>query len=129
MRILHAALPADWERARADGSYDISSRGVTLVDEGFVHACTLAQVGGVLDRYYADVDAVDLLVIDLDRLDHEGAQVLWEDVAGATDGPYPHVYGVVPAHTVVDVVRLDHQPGEPWPVPAIDDVATAPSSP
>ena len=35
MRILHAALPDDWSRARLDGSYDVSTRGRTLVDEGF----------------------------------------------------------------------------------------------
>ena len=126
MRILHAALPDDWQRARLDGSYDVSTRGRSLVEEGFIHASTLAQLPGVLDRFYADVPAVDVLVVDLDRLDHEGAQVLWEDVNGADDGPYPHVYGVIPVQTVVDVVRLGHSPGEPWPRPDITDVASGP---
>ncbi len=126
MRILHAALPDDWARARQDGSYDVSTRGVSLVEQGFIHASTAAQLPGVLDRFYTDVPAVDVLVIDLAMLDHEGAQVLWEDVPGAPDGPYPHVYGVVPAQTVVDVVRLEHVPGEPWPVPDVADVATGP---
>ncbi|MGN6302994.1 MAG: DUF952 domain-containing protein, partial [Angustibacter sp.] len=58
MRILHAALPDDWSRARLDGSYDVSTRGRTLVDEGFIHASTLQQLPGVLDRFYADVPAV-----------------------------------------------------------------------
>src|SRR5690349_21764590 len=100
MRILHVALPEDWARAREDGSYDVSSRGVSLVDEGFIHASTLDQVGGVLDRYYADVPAVDLLVVDLDRLDHEGAQVEWEQVGDV--GLFPHVYGVIPCQTVTE---------------------------
>ncbi|GAB3592879.1 hypothetical protein GCM10027446_14250 [Angustibacter peucedani] len=125
MRILHAALPEDWARAREDGSYDVSTRGRTLVDEGFIHASTLAQLPGVLDGFYADVAAVDLLVVDLDLLDHEGAQVVWEDVPGA-DVPFPHVYGVIPAQTVVDVVRLEHEPGTLWSVPDVEDVATAP---
>lgn len=126
MRILHAALPDDWARGRADGSYDVSTRGVSLVEQGFIHASTLAQLPGVLDRFYADVPAVDVLVVDLAMLDHEGAQVLWENVAGADDGPYPHVYGVIPTQTVVDVVRIEHSPGEPWPVPDVVDVATGP---
>ncbi|GAA4345698.1 DUF952 domain-containing protein [Angustibacter luteus] len=126
MRILHVALPADWARGHDDGSYDVSTRGVSLVDEGFIHASTLAQVGPVLDRYFADVAEVDLLVIDLDKLDHEGAQVIWEHVAGS-DAPFPHVYGVIPAQTVVDVVRLEHAPGGPWEVPQIADVATGPA--
>lgn len=125
MRILHAALPQDWARARDDGSYDVSTRGRSLVDEGFIHAATLAQLPGVLDRYFTDVEALDVLVIDLDRLDHEGAQVLWEDVEGS-DAPFPHVYGVVPVQTVVDVVRLEHTPGASWAVPHIEDVATGP---
>jgi uncharacterized protein (DUF952 family) len=125
-RILHAALPDDWARARQDGSYDVSTRGRSLVDEGFIHASTLAQLPGVLDRFYADVPAVDVLVIDLALLDHEGAQVLWEDVPGAGDGPYPHVYGVIPTQTVMEVVRLEHSAGEAWAVPQVADVATGP---
>lgn len=126
MRILHAALPEDWARARRDGSYDVSTRGRTLVEEGFIHASTLRQLPGVLDRYYGDLPAVDVLVIDLAMLDHEGGQVLWEDVPGADDGPYPHVYGVIATQTVVAVVRLEHSPGEAWSVPAIEDVASGP---
>src|SRR4051812_42578877 len=118
MRILHVALPQDWARGHDDGSYDVSTRGVSLVDEGFIHASTMAQVGPVLDSYFGDVAAVDLLVIDLDKLDHEGAQVVWEHVDGSPS-PFPHVYGVIPAQTVVDVVRLEHEPGQPWPVPDI----------
>lgn len=125
MRILHAALPHDWARAREDGSYDVSTRGRSLVDEGFIHASTLAQLPGVLDGFFADVAAVDLLVVDLDRLDHEGAQVVWEDVEGSST-PFPHVYGVIPAQTVVDVVRLEHEPGTSWRVPEVTDVATGP---
>src|SRR3954447_2973844 len=124
MRILHVALPDDWARAAEDGSYDVSTRGISLVDEGYLHASTLAQLGGVLDGYYADVAAVQVLVIDLDRLDHEGGQVVWEQVGDV--GLFPHVYGAIPTQTVVDVVRLEHEPGSPWVVPEIADVATAP---
>jgi glutathione S-transferase len=126
MRIVHVALPQDWARARQDGSYDVSTRGASLVEEGYIHASTLAQARGVLDRYYGDLPEVDLLVLDLDKLDHEGAQVVWEPVTGASDGPYPHVYGVIPTQTVVDVVRLTHAPGEPWHVPDVPDVVTGP---
>jgi glutathione S-transferase len=128
MRILHVALPDDWARARRDGSYDVSTRGVSLVEEGYIHASTAVQLPGVLARFFADVPAVDLLVMDLAMLDHEGAQVLWEDVTDADDGPYPHVYGVVPAQTVVDVIHLEHQPGTSWSVPEVADVATGPGA-
>ncbi len=128
MRILHAALPADWSFARDSGSYDVSTRGVSLVETGFVHACTAAQLPGVLHRFYADVQALDLLVIDVQRLEREGASVAWEPVEGADDGPYPHVYGVVPTVAVVQVLRLEHEPATPWRLPDLStyDVATGP---
>ena len=128
MRILHAALPEDWTAARESGSYDRSTRGVTVAEADFVHASTAAQLPGVLQRFYADVEAVDVLVIDVDRLEHEGATVRWEDVPDVDDGPYPHVYGLVPAVAVVDAVRVTHSPGDPWSLPDLSsyDLATGP---
>ena len=128
MRILHAALPADWAVAHENGSYDTSTRGVTLAEADFVHASTAAQLPGVLARFYADVPAVDLLVIDIERLEHEGATVRWEPVEGAGDGRYPHLYGVVPTVAVVEAVRVDHEPGSTWSLPDLTsyDLATGP---
>lgn len=127
MRILHAALPADWAVARESGSYDTSTRGVTLAEADFVHASSATQLPGVLAQFYADVPAVDLLVIDLERLEHEGATVRWEPVAG--EGRYPHIYGVVPTVAVVEVVRVAHEPGQTWSLPDLSsyDVATGPA--
>jgi uncharacterized protein (DUF952 family) len=116
LRIAHVALPHDWERAEANGSYDVSTRGVSLVEADFVHAATASQLPGVLDRFYSDVPDVVLLVLDVARLEHEGASVVWEHVEGA-DEPFPHVYGVVPVVAVVDQVRMAHLPGEPWTMP------------
>jgi uncharacterized protein (DUF952 family) len=116
LRIAHVALPADWERAEANGSYDVSTRGVSLVEADFVHAATLSQLPGVLDTFYADVPDVVLLVLDVARLEQEGASVVWEHVEGA-DEPFPHVYGVVPVVAVTDRVRPAHLPGEEWTLP------------
>jgi uncharacterized protein (DUF952 family) len=116
LRIAHVALPVDWERAEANGSYDVSTRGVSLAEADFVHAATASQLPGVLNTFYADVPDVVLLVLDVGRLEHEGAAVVWEHVDGA-DQPFPHVYGVVPVVAVVDRVRLAHLPGDPWTIP------------
>jgi uncharacterized protein (DUF952 family) len=116
LRIAHVALPHEWERAEANGSYDVSTRGVSLVEADFVHAATASQLPGVLDRFYADVPEVILLVLDVDRLEHEGATVVWEHVADVGE-PFPHVYGVIPVVAVVDRVRLAHLPGDPWTMP------------
>lgn len=128
MRILHAALPEDWSKACEDGSYDVSTRGTTIVEVDYVHASTATQLPGVLERYYSDLAAVDLLVLDCERLEHEGANVVWENPHSAPDGPYPHVYGVVPVAAVVEVLRVEHEPGVGWALPDLveHDVATGP---
>jgi uncharacterized protein (DUF952 family) len=128
MRILHAALPQDWSKAREAGYYDVSTRGTTIVEVDYVHASTAAQLPGVLDRFYSDVQAVDLLVVDVDRVEHEGATVVWEQPHDVSDGPYPHVYGVVPVSAVVEALRVEHVPGSGWQLPDLSayDVATGP---
>ncbi|WP_030163387.1 DUF952 domain-containing protein [Spirillospora albida] len=99
--LLHIAERHHWESARDTGAaYSMSTLGRTLAEEGFIHCSSdLAQVEGVLDRYYADVDRRDLLllVIDASALD---APVRHEP---AGDEVFPHVYGAVPISAVIDV--------------------------
>jgi uncharacterized protein (DUF952 family) len=90
------------------GRYEVSTRGRTLAEEGFIHAAFERQVEAVLDRYYADVDDVVLLVIDRGAV---GAPVIDEIVAGER---YPHIYGALPVAAVVDAVPTARQPGMPW---------------
>jgi uncharacterized protein (DUF952 family) len=106
--IYHAALPADWEAAVRAGRYEVSTRGRSLADEGFIHAAYERQVEDVLNRYYADVDEVVLLVIDRGTV---GAPVLDESVAGEQ---YPHIHGALPVAAVVDAVPWTREPGRPW---------------
>jgi uncharacterized protein (DUF952 family) len=100
--IFHIAVRADWEAARAAGGpYEISTRGRTLRDEGFIHACrTLAQVGKVRRAFYVDLADLVLLVIDTGRLD---APVRDEPADGDV---FPHIYGPVPLTAVVDARPL-----------------------
>src|SRR5688572_5844597 len=42
--LYHAALPADWTAAAAAGVYTMSTRGVTLEQEGFIHCSYRHQV-------------------------------------------------------------------------------------
>ncbi len=92
----------DWAAALDSGRYEVSSRGMMLAEEGFIHASTAGQAEGVLQRYYADCDADQLLVLVLDigRLEATGSPVRWDDVPGQPE-PFPHVYGpIVPQATV-----------------------------
>jgi uncharacterized protein (DUF952 family) len=112
MRVLHVADRAEWARAQVTGRYEVSSRGLTLADEGFIHTSTSRQVDGVLSRYYADLDPADLvlLVIDIKALEAAGSPVRWDEVAGAP-APYPHVYGPIDPAAVVAALPIGGTPG------------------
>jgi glutathione S-transferase len=101
--IFHIALPDDWAAAQAAGEYTVSTRGVSLADEGFIHAGEdLEQVEFVRSLAYADVADLVLLVIDESKL---GVPVKREAVpqVGRT---FPHIYGPVPVAAVVEVREL-----------------------
>ena len=101
MRIFHVATVADWEDARASGSYTTSTRGRTLAEEGFIHASREDQWREVLRRWYADVgEPLVLLEIDTDLL---RVPVVEEPVGEET---FPHVLGPIDPDAVVAVVPL-----------------------
>ena len=64
--IYHIAAAADWERAVRDGQYTMSTRGLTLAEQGFIHASTADQVALVANAFYQGEPDLLLLVIDTD---------------------------------------------------------------
>ena len=89
MRIFHLATKADWDAALASGAYTTSTYGVTLADEGFIHASRADQWEGVRERFYAEVvEPLVLLEIDTDLL----------DVPVVEEPPAPGLERDVPAH-------------------------------
>ena len=89
-----------WEAAAAAGQYRISTRGRTLQEEGFIHACFADQVDGVARRYYADVrEPMVVLAVDVCLV---GCEVRLEVPPGAADA-FPHLYGPIPVGAVVAV--------------------------
>lgn len=104
--IFHIATRADWEAARASGTYTTSTHGRSLEEEGFIHAARRDQVGEVFRRHYRGVRVpLVLLTIDPARL---RAEVREEQVGEET---YPHVHGPVETAAVVDVRPLDRRGG------------------
>jgi uncharacterized protein (DUF952 family) len=103
--ILHITERALWDAAREHGTYEMSTRGRTLREVGFIHFSTRAQLPRVAAFLYGSYDGPDdlvVLVVDPARL---GVPVKYE--AAEPDGEeFPHVYGPVPVEAVVDV--------EPW---------------
>ena len=112
----------------------MSSRGRSLAQEGFIHASTQAQVGGVLRSFYADLERLELLVLDIAELAAAGSLVRWDDVPGQP-APFPHIYGPIPTPVVgpgspvIAVRRMERAPGADWAVPDLSayDVATGPA--
>lgn len=103
MEILHLALASDWSAAQASGRYDVSTRGATLDEVGFIHCSLPEQLPRVAAFVYSDVaEELVVLVMDRDELEAGGTVVLFED--GGDGELFPHVYGAIdPAW--VDEVR------------------------
>ncbi len=105
--LLHLTERTLWDEAVRTGSYEQSTRGRTLAEEGFIHCATREQLPAVARLLYGEGKGVHgelvVLVIDDGRLD---APVRYEEAAPG--GPvYPHIYGPVPTAAVVAV--------ESWP--------------
>jgi uncharacterized protein (DUF952 family) len=104
MRIFHIATLADWEAAQDSGAYTTSTRGVTLAEEGFIHASRADQWEGVRAAFYSDVaEPLVLLEIDTDLLD---VPVVEEPPAPGVEETFPHVYGAIAPRAVVGVTAL-----------------------
>jgi glutathione S-transferase len=104
MRIFHLATASDWAQAQSSGAYTTSTRGVTLEQEGYIHASRADQWQGVRDRFYADIhEPLVLLEIDTDLLD---VPVVEEPPAPGLMETFPHIYGPLPPSAVVGVTPL-----------------------
>ncbi len=103
MQILHIATAADWADAVAAGEYRVSTLGVTIDEEGFIHASTPEQVQPTASRFYADVtDPLVVLVLSTEVLEAGGVPIRFED-AGSGE-LFPHLYAALPV-ALVDEVR------------------------
>jgi uncharacterized protein (DUF952 family) len=99
--IAHVAIVDDWESARNMGEYEVSTRGVSLDEAGFIHAVALDGIRGVLDEHYADIRfALLLVILDPDALATAGIEVTEE-----TPG-FPHIVGPIPTDGPVVIAEL-----------------------
>ena len=96
------AMPDDWAAAQASGEYRMSTRGVTLDQEGFIHCSFDHQVEGTANRFYADVDELVLLRVDPALV---GGEVVVEPPFPGAVEHFPHVYGPIPLTAVVATTR------------------------
>ena len=102
--LYHLALASDWESAVEAGSYDISTIGRTIAEEGFMHMSFEAQVDGVASRFYREVaEPLVLLTIDLTKVDGE---VKLEVPPGANEA-FPHLYSSLDPTAVTDAAPYE----------------------
>ncbi|MFC9030153.1 DUF952 domain-containing protein [Streptomyces arboris] len=114
--LLHLAEAPLWEAARGTGTYEMSTRGRTLQEEGFIHLSLPHQLPGVARMLYGDeAGAGDgseggdgghdlvVLVVDPARL---ADPVRYEAMKPGGE-EFPHLYGPLPVAAVVEVRRLD----------------------
>jgi uncharacterized protein (DUF952 family)/heme-degrading monooxygenase HmoA len=95
--IFHMAMPDDWRSAQDAAVYSMSTRGITVEQEGFVHCSFAHQMRGVANRFYADVD--ELVILHLDRralADH----LRIEAAADGVTERFPHIYSAIPLSAV-----------------------------
>ncbi|MGH3167980.1 MAG: DUF952 domain-containing protein [Trebonia sp.] len=105
--IYHIAARADWEKAVRDGAYTMSTRGVSLAEQGYIHASDADQVTGVANAFYRDA-AQDLVLLEIDT-ERVRAEIRYEDVPGAA-APFPHIYGPLNPDAVVAVRPFGPRP-------------------
>lgn len=104
MRIFHIATEADWAEAQRTGGYTTSTRGVTLEQEGYLHASREDQWRAVRERYYAGAaEPLLLLEIETDLLDVPWVEELPHPDAAET---FPHIYGPLSPAAVVSATPL-----------------------
>jgi uncharacterized protein (DUF952 family) len=93
--IYHITSRADWNAARAAGSYTADS----LASEGFIHCSTKEQVIATANRLFKGRTGLVLLSIDTARV---RAEIRYENLEGGTS-LFPHVYGALDIGAIVAV--------------------------
>jgi uncharacterized protein len=107
--LLHITERSLWEAARAAGTYEMSTRGRTLQEEGFIHCSLRGQLVAVAAFLYGGGKGggpgkghgeLVVLVIDSDRL---SVPLRYEVPAPGADA-FPHLYGPLPVEAVTQVI-------------------------
>ena len=96
--IYHVTRKADWEKALLKGFYEATS----LRSEGFIHASSITQITGVLERYYENETELLLLHIDEQLL----TSPLKYELASSVDQVFPHIYGTINVDAVVKTAEI-----------------------
>ena len=109
--IFHITPERDWALAQKTGEYRLSTRGVELEVQGFIHCSDAHQVVRIANAVYGDFEGLlVVLEIQMNRLDVE---VRYENLDGGTE-LFPHIYGALPVTAVSAVVTLRKDSSGKW---------------
>jgi len=111
--IFHLALPDDWVAAFDVGDYTMSTRGVTLAQEGFIHCSTREQLVDTANRFYGDLDQLVVLTIDARLVP---SAIVWESPGADLEVLFPHIYGPLPVAAVNLAVSWLRMPDTGWSI-------------
>ena len=100
--LFHITERAVWLEAVRAGDYRMSTRGVTLEDQGFIHCSLRHQLRGVAECIYGDADDLVVLMIDSAKV----PAPLRYEAPGPGAEQYPHIYGVLPTDAVTAVITV-----------------------
>ena len=114
VRIYHLALPADWGSAAERGVYAVSTRGLSLADEGFIHCSFAHQIEPVANAWYRDLHQLVILRLEVEAL---GAEVRVEPSSDGSGELFPHLYGPIPVTAVAETMAWSREAGQDWRLP------------
>ncbi|HUA40073.1 MAG TPA: DUF952 domain-containing protein [Streptosporangiaceae bacterium] len=100
--LFHLTDRATWLAAVQAGEYRMSTRGVTLDEEGFIHCSRRHQLRAVAELLYRDADDLVVLVIDSDKV----PVPIRDEVVGPGGEVFPHIYGALPVGAVTEVIAV-----------------------
>jgi uncharacterized protein (DUF952 family) len=103
--LFHITERVAWLDAARTGEYRMSTRGITLEDEGFIHCSLRHQLPAVAKLVYGDVADDDLVVLVIDG-SRVSAPIRYE-AAEPGGEQYPHIYGALPVGAVTHAIDVN----------------------
>jgi uncharacterized protein (DUF952 family) len=102
--LYHITERDNWLAAVQSGEYRMSTRGITLDEQGFIHCSRHHQLPAVAELVYGDVndDELIVLVIDSDRV----AAPIRSEAPEPGGEEFPHIYGPLPISAVTDTMPI-----------------------
>lgn len=97
--IYHIATQETWKAAQGEGFYVPEA----YAKEGFIHACKVTQIEGVLQRHFSNATGLLLLHIEERKLVAPHSFVFVE----AVNDEFPHIFGTINLDAVVELTVIE----------------------